>query len=134
MNCAYVRDLLKQGQSLGITKYYAGKSDTKYEKTVCVYDLQDEGRRNIAVGGKSNTTEYKKFTLFIRWNKNFTETEEAAQKIYDYLTNLQHLIYNSIEINYTELLSDTPIDLHCGEDGIYERIIDFKIYYKEIKK
>lgn len=134
MNCAYVRDLLKQNTGLDISKYYCGKIDYKYEKSICIYDLQDEARRNISVGGQNETTDNKKFTMLIRWNKNFAETEDACQKIYDYLTSIQHLTYNNIDINYTELLTDAPIDLHCGDDGIYERVIDFKIYYKNNKK
>ena len=133
MNCSYVRDLLKQNTQLEISKYFCGKLDAKYEKSICVYDLQDEVRRNIAVGGEENTTKIKKFSIFIHWNKNYTETEEASQKIYDYLTNCNHMTYNNIDINYIEMFNDHPIDLHCGEDGIYERLFDIKIYYKNIQ-
>ena len=131
ITCADVRDIIKQS-SLGIEKFYSGKIDYKYEKAICVYDLQNEARRNIAVGGKEETTDKKKFTVLVRWNKNFKETEIAAQNLYDYLAELNHSLFDDIDINYVEMLNDFPIDLHCGDDGIYERTIDFIIFYKEI--
>jgi len=132
MNTADVKNLLKLDESLGIEKFYCGKIDYKYEKSICVYDLQNEAKRNISIGGKSNTTEIKKFTILVRWNKNYIETEIASQKIYDYLTTLNHTSYNNVELNYIEMLNNAPVDVHCGEDGIYERVIDLRIYYKEI--
>lgn len=131
ITCADVRDIIKQ-TNLGIEKFYSGKIDYKYEKAICVYDLQNEARRNIAVGGKEETTDKKKFTVLVRWNKNYKETEIAAQNLYDYLANLNHSLFDDIDINYVEMLNDNPIDLHCGDDGIYERTIDFIIFYKEI--
>ena len=131
ITCADVRDIIKQS-NLGIEKFYSGKIDFKYEKAICVYDLQNEARRNIAVGGKKETTDKKKFTVLVRWNKNYKETEIAAQNLYDFLADLNHQAKESIGINYVEMLNDCPIDLHCGDDGIYERTIDFIIFYKEI--
>jgi hypothetical protein len=133
MNAGYVRDLLKLNNNLEINRYFCGKIDNKYEKSICVYDLKDASRRNIAISGEEMTTGNKKFSILIRWNKNYLETSEASENIYNYLTTLNHLSYNNIDINYVELLDDAPIDLHCGDDGIYERLIDLKIYYKEIK-
>lgn len=133
MNAGYVRDLLKLNNNLEINRYFCGKIDNKYEKSICVYDLKDASKRNIAISGEEMTTGIKKFSILIRWNKNYLETSEASENIYNYLTTLNHLSYNNIDINYVELLDDTPIDLHCGDDGIYERLIDLKIYYKEIK-
>ena len=132
MNSVYVKDLLKRNSELEISKYYCGKIDQKYEKSICVYDLENEAKRNIMVGGADLTTGIKKFSILIRWNKNYIETKNASQRIYDYLTTLNHSSYNNIEIDYIELLNDHPIDLHCDDDGIYERLIDLKIYYKEI--
>ncbi len=131
MNTADVKNLLKLDENLEIEKFYCGKIDYKYEKSICVYDLQNEAKRNICIGGKSNTTEIKKFTILVRWNKNYIETEIASQRIYDYLTTLNHTSYNNVELNYIEMLNNAPVDVHCGEDGIYERVIDLRIYYKE---
>lgn len=130
ITCADIREIIKS-ENLGIEKFYCGKIDYKYEKAICVYDLQNEARRNIAVGGKEETTDKKKFTILIRWNKNYTETEIAAQNLYDSLTNLNHTSYDNIELNYIEMLNNAPIDLHCGDDGIYERTIDFLVYYNK---
>ncbi len=131
MNSAYIRDLLKLDTEAGIQKFYCGKTDYKYEKSICVYDLQNEAQRNISIGGEENTTGIKKYSILIRWNKNYIETTDASEQIYKFLTNLNHMSYNNIDINYIELLNDTPVDLHCGDDGIFERLIDLKIYYKE---
>lgn len=130
ITCKDIREIIKQG-NLEFEKYYCGKIDHKYEKALCVYDLQNEARRNIAIGGKEETTDKKKFTVLIRWNKNYTETENAAQNLYDYLANLNHSVFDDIDINYVEMLNDSPIDLHCDDDGIYERTIDFLVYHKE---
>lgn len=131
MNCSFIKDLIKQNTSLGISKYYCGKIDNKYEKAICVYDLQNDVKQNIAVGGKDLTTGIRKFSVLVRWNKSYSETEEAAQNIFDYLTTLRQMSYNNIDIKYIELLNDAPIDLHCGDDGIFERLFDLRIYFEE---
>ena len=131
MNTDYVRDLLKQNTELGIKKFYCGKIDTKYDQSICIYSLEKEAGMNIAVGGKSLTTEYEDFTILIRWNKNYVETEDASKRIYNFLANCNHIDFKNININYVEILDNSPRDLHCGDDGIFERLFDFRIYYKE---
>lgn len=131
MTSADIRDIIKLENSLKISKFFCGKIDEKYEKAICVYNLQNEVRQNIAVGGKSLTTQKKKFSILIRWNKNYTETEEAAKELYEYLTNLKQISYNNIDIKYTEMITDEPIDLHCGDDGIFERLIDIVVHFEE---
>lgn len=130
MDCSYIKNLIKQNTNLGISKFYCGRIDTKYEKSICVYDLQNEARQNIAVGGKENTTDYMKFTILIRWNDNYIETQQAAQSLYDYLTQCSHITFDNVDIYYIEMQTDNPIDLHCDNNGIYERSVDIKVYYK----
>ena len=127
----YIRDILKLDTSLNIEKFYCGKIDNKFEKSICVYDLGNVNNLDTDIGKTENKTLTNKYQILIRWNKNYIETETASRKIYDYLTNIRNLSYNNIEINFIEPQSNIPIDLHSGDDDIYERSIDIKIYFKE---
>lgn len=129
MNSADVREFLKTIKPT-FSKYYAGKLDNKYEKSVCVYSLKSQNNRNIAIGGKENTkTKINSFSILIHWNKNYTETETISKLLYENIAESKFIDINGNKINYIEMISNEPIDLNTDDNGVYERLIDIRIYY-----
>ena len=111
-------------------KYYAGKLDTKYEDAVCIYTYKSELGRAMAIGGEETTkTKHAMFTILVHVNKNYCETEEKAYALYENIASARHINVGNYNINYIEMLSDKPVDLHTDESGVYERLIDITVYY-----
>ena len=129
MNSADVREFLKTIEP-AFNKYYAGKLDNKYEQSVCVYSLKSQNGRNIAVGGADTTkTQVANFSILIHYNTNYTETENVSKLLYDNIADTKQQNVGHYFINYIEMLSDCAIDLQTDDKGVYERLIDIKIYY-----
>lgn len=129
MNSADLRDVLKT-VTPKFSKYYAGKLDNKYEKSVCVYSLKSQNNRNVAIGGAEATkTKIKNFSILIHWNTNYTETETVSELLYENIANTKHQSVGDYIINYIEMISNEPIDLNTDDNGVYERLIDIRIYY-----
>ena len=129
MNSADVREFLK---TIGpaFNKYYAGKLDNKYEQSVCVYSLKSQNGRNIAIGGADTTkTKIANFSILIHYNTNYTETENVSKLLYENIADTKQQLVGHYFINYIEMLSDCAIDLQTDDKGVYERLIDIKIYY-----
>ena len=56
-------------------------------------------------------------------------TENVSQLLYDTLSNVKHEEIGDFVIDFIELNTDEPVDVHTDDDGIYERVIDFTVYY-----
>jgi hypothetical protein len=124
-----VRDLIKTITPT-FNKYYVGKLDNKHDKGVCVYAIKNTSGRIIAVGGDEATVSKEAcYTILIHWEKNYSTTEEAAQLLYDNLSKLREAQIGPHTLNYIEMLTDVPIDVHTDDSGVYERVIDIKIHY-----
>lgn len=117
----------------GAENFYCGTLNAKKNKSIGVYQLKS-GRgssRNIAVGGVGYTkTGSKGISLLVHWNENSHETEMAAQKIYDLLANARGVTIGGKAVSYIELLLVEPVDVGTDEHGIFERVVEFTIYYQ----
>lgn len=127
---ADIRDWLKQYKLF--EHYYVGKLDSKQEKSLGVYQ-----RKNTAtpVRAFSNASSYdiKPISLLIHWNKNSTETEKAAFELYKQLETVSRFMLNDTQIYILTLLQSEPVDVGTDENGVYERVIEFDIYYERKK-
>ena len=111
-------------------KYYVGKLDNKYQKAICIFSLQTDN--SVAIGGRDNTkTKKSDFSILIHYDKNYTTTEQYAQLLYDELSKVRQEEIGNYVIDYIELDYGAPVDLHTDDNGVYERIIEFTIYYHE---
>lgn len=123
---------LNKTYDLDIDNFYCGKLDNKKQKSLGFYDLKGADF-SVPVGGQKNRT-YKELniSLLIHFNKDYVQTEQASYKIYELLQNLneEDLTINNYKINYIELLSNNE-DVGSDDNGIYERVIQFKINYKK---
>ena len=111
--------------------FYCGTLNAKKDKSIGVYQLKQSRSRNIAVGGSDCTkTGIKSVSLLVHWNDNSHETELAAQKVYDLLANAKGVEIGGHHVSYIELLLVEPVDVGTDEHGVFERVIEFKIYYQ----
>lgn len=127
---ADIRDWLKE---YGLFEhYYVGKLDSKQEKSLGVYQRKTVQPPKRAIGNLSSY-EVKPISLLIHWNKNATETEKTAFELYKQLEAVSQFMLNNTKIYMLSLLQSEPVDVGTDESGIYERVIEFDIYYERRK-
>lgn len=126
---ANVRDWLK---SYGIAEhYYIGKLDNKQDKSIGVYSLKRNGPPTMAIGGLDlSTYDIKSISVLIHWNKNAAETEQAAYLLFNMLLGETDLTINGTQVYFIRLNVPEPVDVGTDDKGIYERVIEFELYYK----
>lgn len=124
-----VREWLK---SYGVAEhYYIGKIDNKNEKSIGVYSLERRGTPITAIGGVGCTSySVKAVSVLVHWTKNAAETEEAAYKLFNSILMERNLDINDKHIYFIRLLVPEPIEVGSDDSGVYERVIEFEIYYK----
>lgn len=111
--------------------YHVGRLDSKEEKSIGVYQLRANASSAIAYGGlKCTKTVEKNVSILIHWNKNYRETEAFSQQLYDELQVAKGVVINGHKVNYIQLLNSEPVDVDKGDDQVYERVIEAKIYYE----
>lgn len=126
-----IRDWLK---SFGLfDNYYIGRLDTKKKNSLGVYNLQDDGRREVIGGLKKY--EKKGVSLLIHGDSNKANTEKKAFGLYNALENLiMSCEYPSIgdkKVFFIELLNNQPIDVDQDESSTYEYVIELNIYFEK---
>jgi hypothetical protein len=127
-----IREWIKT-KSPKFDKYYVGKLDNKYQKAICVYSKQTPN--DVAIGGKTNTKIKKgAFSILIHYDKNYTTTEHYSQLLYDELFDVSKEEVGDYIIDYVDLTYLSPIDLYSDDNGVYERAIDFTVYYHDKNK
>lgn len=129
MILADIREFIKRLAVNEIEHYYVGKLDSKPEKAVGVYSLKTSGPPVTAIGGES-TYGVIGVSLLIHYNNNATETEIAAKKLYNKLRTVRDVTIKDKQIYMIELLVPEPVDVGTDDNGVYERVIEMKIYYE----
>lgn len=126
-----VRDWLKSFNLF--ENYYIGRLDAKKKNSLGVYNLQDNGRREVI--GDLKKYEKKGISLLIHGTANKAETEKLAWKLY---TKLEELItscnYSDIgenKIYFIELLNNQPVDVDQDNSSAYEYVIELNIYFEK---
>ena len=128
---ADIRDWLK---SFGLfDNYYIGRLDTKKKNSLGVYNLQDDGRREVIGGLKKY--EKKGVSILIHGDSNKASTEKKAFSLYNALESLiTSCEYPSIgdkKVFFIELLNNQPIDVDQDESSTYEYVIELNIYFEK---
>lgn len=127
---ADVRDWLKTF-NIG-EHFYIGKLDNKKDKSIGVYDRQQSGGANIAVGGTDCTkTEKISVSVLVHWNSNAAETQSKAQYLYNNLLCADDVTIGTKHVDYIYLATPAPIDVGSDSKGVYERVIWLDIYYQK---
>ena len=137
-----VKDLVK---SLNIFEnetinYYCGILDQKKEKSLGFYK-EDYGDNEVNVNGKAISIKGKQIQILIHWNKNYNETEMAAQKVYKALEKFNDVIienkgyeFKEFKIFYLDLIDGEPLDYNkdpVTDTGVFQQGIRFRLIYTE---
>lgn len=130
MTLAEIRDWLKTFDLAD--NYYIGRLDNKKEKSLGVYDLPSRGAPVMALGGVScSSYDVKGVSLLIHWNRNANETELAAARVWNALFGAAHVdVPGGSHIHYVQPLVPKPISVDTDENGVYEYVIEFNIYFR----
>lgn len=101
------------------------------ENAVAVYEKPTANE--TALGGEKTTkTRSKSLSILIHWSRRADETRNAALKLYNLLKAVQGVIFDDVRIAFVRLSNNEPIDVGTDKEGIFERIIDCKIYYERM--
>lgn len=124
---ADVRDFIK-GMNLA-EHYYIGKLDNKPDKSFGFYPLK-RSEPPVRAVGTTPTYDVIGISVLIHWNDNAKETELAARQLYQQLYQIKNIKISSHTVYLIELLVSEPVDVGTDEKGVYERVIELKIYYE----
>lgn len=125
-----IRDWLKNFNAAD--NYYIGKLDNKKDKSIGVY--QRNARPPNKFIGQPLSYEVKQISLLIHWNKNAAETERAAYSLYEKIIAEKRPFIGEKQIYMIDMLNSEPIDISTDDCGVYERVIEFDIYYERSNK
>ena len=116
--------------SLGVGEhFYIGRLDRAKQKSIGVY-RRSAGQPVVAIGAQSGY-EQTRVSLLIHYSRSFTETETAAQTLYDALKSIRNQSAGSAFVFFIMMKTSSPVDIG-SDDGIWERVIDFDIYERKV--
>lgn len=130
-----VLDFLEEkntSENLGFENFYIGKLDNKKDFSLGIYNLKHgKVEDNFCIGALRNYNVLN-ISLLLHINKRFKDTEAISNKLFDYLKNLaysEQFKIKNYDVYFIRLLSNNE-DVGQDEKGVYERVINFQIYYK----
>lgn len=131
VSLADIRDWLKSFDLFD--SYYIGRLDTKKKNALGVYNLQDEGRREVIGGLK--VYEKKGISLLIHGDTNKTSTERKAFDLYERLEDLiascDYPTIGGKRVFFIELKQNQPVDVDQDDDKIYEYVVELNFYFEK---
>ena len=130
MTLADIRDWLKTLQAAD--NYYIGRLDEKKEKSLGVYDLPRREDPVTALGGMAQSSyDVKNVSLLLHWNRNAAETEAAARRLWQVVSGAAHIdLPGGAHIQFVRPLVPAPISVDTDRNGVYEYVIEMKIFYR----
>lgn len=130
-----VLDFLEEkntSEGFGFENFYIGKLDNKKDYSLGVYNLKHGKAEDVYCIGQLRNYEVLNVSLLLHISKRFKETEEISNKFYNWIKSLayaERFKIKDFNIYFINLLSNNE-DVGQDERGIYERVINFQIYYK----
>lgn len=109
--------------------HYIGKLDGMQEKAIGVYSRSQSGSPLRAFGEYSSYG-LKPVTVMVHWDKNAHRTELAALELFEALKNTKNTNANGTLVHFIKLLGFEPFDIGTDKNGVYERVINFDVYYE----
>ena len=129
MTLAEVREWIKTFDIAD--NYYIGKLDNKKQRSIGIYQGQNYGTPIQAIG-QDSSYDIKYISVLLHWNKNANETEIAAKQLWECLRNVTNLDVGNNHIDYLRLNVPEPIGVGTDDDGVYEYVIEFELYYRRV--
>jgi len=125
-----VKDWLKN-LNTKFDNYFIGKLDTSKDDSLGIYNLRGSGNPYIALGGLDCTGyEIKRISLLIHVDKNANNTEKKAHELFEELLELDSFMLGEYKVKFIGLLVPEPQSIGTDNNGVYEYVIEFEIYYE----
>ena len=107
-----------------------GKFDPAKENVVMIKDHQHQISNNV-YACSLKLYDNKHIRLTVHWNCDYSDTEKAANDLYEKIKNVKNLVIDDdIKILFITMDNEQSMEnLRSGD--IFERYIDFLIYYSE---
>lgn len=110
-------------------KYYVNTIDEKQQFVLGVYNSKNKSNKMTRFKALHKV---KDFSLLVHVCRNSLDSVLKAQELYDALYNVNRV--PSLGIDYIQLLYDEPVYIGQTSMGIFEYVIDVRIYYKTENK
>jgi hypothetical protein len=68
--------------------------------------------------------------VLVHWNENSKETEIAAIELFEKLETMRQFKIGDTFVYYLSMQVNEPVDVGTDDNGIYERVIWFDVYYE----
>ncbi len=131
----YLNDIHALTKSFGLVEdghCYMGKLDGKKEKSIGVYNIKRNIPYKTALGGDENQSyRTKQASFLVHWNKSPSETEQAAEALFERLKGVRNVTINEKKILFAMMMVDEPVDVGTDDAGIYEMVIEVQFYYEK---
>lgn len=125
------RDLIASLRIVDNDHVYSGKLDNKKDESIGVYNnKRGSPKRKTVSGDKLQTYAVKPISVLVHWNKRQRETERKAYEVYTAIKEIRNMTINDKTILFTDMSMEEPVDVATDDNGIYEMVIEFDIYYK----
>ena len=129
-----VRDYLKELNTLedfGLENFYIGTLDNKKENSVLVRSLKYGNIEDKFSIGQLKSYETLEVSLLLHISKDYTTTEELSNKVFNYLLNNSSEAFkiNDYNVHFIKLLSKNEDVGRDPKTEIFERVIEFQLYY-----
>ncbi|MDY2725681.1 MAG: minor capsid protein [Anaerostipes faecalis] len=109
--------------------YYTGKLDNKKEKSIGVYQRPSYSPKRYAFG-VCKKYDVKSVSILVHWNENSKDTEMAAVELFEKIETMRQFKINDTLVYFLSMQVLEPVDVGTDDNGIYERVIWFDIYYE----
>lgn len=120
-----IRDWIKDFDAA--ENYYIGKMNDK-EKSLGVFQLSP--RPPTRAIGQESSYEVRRISIKLHWNKNQNESERAAYELYRQLRAVRSFDIDDTHVYFIDLLQAEPVSIDTDDNGVYEWVIEFEIYYE----
>lgn len=129
-----LKDIRQWVADLGLaadSNVYIGKLDNKKAKSIGVYGRRTTGEPHRALGGLDCTTyDVRPVSILVHWTRSQSESEAAANELFEKLKNVTNLIIGDTHIDYLRLMVPEPQDVGTDDDGVYEYVIWLDFLYE----
>lgn len=126
-----VRDFVSQllSELVDDDHVYSGILPDKLDKSIGVYNQKRGSPKKVAVSTPASYR-IKPISLLVHWDKSQRDTEHAAAAVYNVVENAASTQVNGINILFTKMSMEEAVDVGMDDNGIFEMVIEFEIYYE----
>ncbi len=126
MNSSIFKDYLKT--LFPGMNFRLGRIDENIEKQITIYTRN--GTSGLFFYGEGHTQKMP-LTLTITYSKNYAETEQEVNKIFEALTNLNNIKFKNTVFSVFPFNSRLPVYLGYTESGFYQFALDIDVVYNK---